>query len=483
MQAHNLHPISLTCPDRNRTNWENILSVFSNHDIKCTSLISQNEGFKALFPNIDEADKVFDETVLNQLDNLRCTPTKPYYLKSSRTIIVKNADMFLMDHCNTEIMDNINASNMNDLKVTDVYKFPSGRTMKFECITACMARNVLENGFRCFNLVINSLNLSLEESIQAKFCYKCYAINDHTSKHCPKPDSYKCCSTCSARTHTHKECKSNIKKCLNCNGEHLTMAKSCPIYKEAIANIKKTTMTGKLPASSTSPTHSVNSSNKEVNSQIPPQNNFLQRDDMFRGFMSLMYASSLENDMPNSFEENLKALLSANNLPAFSTANLPAPRFMNVAKNNGASQLRGQGLYSEIPKQSSSVPICRGDVPPSSANGNTNVPSTISFAAAAASVPSTPADLDASTARSTRSKNPNPTCVIYVKKKFVFGKGNIFAHIIAAKNAVVEHQCSDTVKCLQVLGKKVSAGDVTHLKVKELSILKFEEKLEILGGN
>lgn len=39
---------------------------------------------------------------------------------------------------------------------------------------------------------------------------------------------------CSSGTHSYRDCKSSVKKCVNCGGAHRTFANSCPTCKEAI---------------------------------------------------------------------------------------------------------------------------------------------------------------------------------------------------------------------------------------------------------
>ena len=48
----------------------------------------------------------------------------------------------------------------------------------------------------------------------------------------------------------------------------------------------------------------------------------LSREEIFRGFMSLTAATSMESVNPGSFNKNLAKLLSANSLPTFSAAGL-----------------------------------------------------------------------------------------------------------------------------------------------------------------
>ena len=166
------------------------------------------------------------------------------------------------------------------------------------------------------NFTVHTHAMSIDSHL-VNYCFKCYAINSHVAKNCSKPESYKVCSICTAEDHTYKDCTSEVKKCLNCDGDHITMSKSCKKIKET---------------SSPSSTMNRTESYKKAVEQNPtdfPANDGLTHDDMFRGYMSLVYASSVNSDKPGSFEENLEKLLLANKLPSFSTAGIKPPNIIS----------------------------------------------------------------------------------------------------------------------------------------------------------
>ena len=229
------YPVVLKCPERDKRTWINILNVLKEANIDCSDLKATNEGFKAFFKKQDSVDKVLSDEVIAKLGDVRCIPVKPSYLTSNRTIIVKSANSFIMEHSDDAIMENINGNDNDWLEVSAVHKFPSGKTFKIECKTTEMASLCLKNGFYTFNLSVSPAKLALEESHQVVYCCKCYELNEHMSKNCRKPQSYTVCSLCASDQHTYKECKSDHKKCLNCEGLHATMAKNCPKYKEVLA--------------------------------------------------------------------------------------------------------------------------------------------------------------------------------------------------------------------------------------------------------
>ncbi|KAF2346903.1 hypothetical protein FHG87_022342 [Trinorchestia longiramus] len=62
-------------------------------------------------------------------------------------------------------------------------------------------------------------------------------MEHHATEDCPNPN-LTVCSECTGN-HTYKNCTSSIKKCLNCQGDHRTMAMSCPTRKTIIKHKTK----------------------------------------------------------------------------------------------------------------------------------------------------------------------------------------------------------------------------------------------------
>ena len=89
-----------------------------------------------------DVDNLFSEETLGELGEIRCTPIKPAYFRANRTIIVKNVDHFIMEYSEEELLKNINDLNKDHLKAVSLFKFPSGRTFKVECLSHEMAKKM-----------------------------------------------------------------------------------------------------------------------------------------------------------------------------------------------------------------------------------------------------------------------------------------------------------------------------------------------------
>ncbi|MPC56267.1 hypothetical protein E2C01_050220 [Portunus trituberculatus] len=56
-------------------------------------------------------------------------------------------------------------------------------------------------------------------------------MEKHSTKECPKSQGYTCCSECGSEGYFFKDCRTEIKKCMHCNGPHSCRAMRCPVRK------------------------------------------------------------------------------------------------------------------------------------------------------------------------------------------------------------------------------------------------------------
>lgn len=74
--------------------------------------------------------------------------------------------------------------------------------------------------------------IKAEEYILITTCMRCYKVEDHYTKDCKNEEEYKICSECASVEHTWRVCNTDLKKCINCNGNHRTLAYNCPVKKK-----------------------------------------------------------------------------------------------------------------------------------------------------------------------------------------------------------------------------------------------------------
>ena len=93
---------------------------------------------------------------------------------------------------------------------------------------------VLTNRLLLFNLSHPARIICKEIFVEIWICFKCYQLEDHPTSSCPKSKDYKISSLCASLEHTHRECTSRNRKCMNCEegNDHSTLAMSCPFRKQ-----------------------------------------------------------------------------------------------------------------------------------------------------------------------------------------------------------------------------------------------------------
>ena len=132
------------------------------------------------------------------------------------------------------------------------------------------------------------------------------------------------CSECAATGHTFRECKEkNNPKCLNCSGNHRTLAAACPIRKEKIKEIREQKRTNKKQFEAENKTYcAVTKLSRELPKIAAPEQPILSlhSDTSFKAMVILIHAHLANIAHPGSFGATVKKLLKINNLP---NVNLP----------------------------------------------------------------------------------------------------------------------------------------------------------------
>ena len=317
------------CCDTTESNRIKILKVLKSSDIKCTKLIAiTTKDNNTLFRvHVEEGfTKLFSTNITDLLSDVGQF-IEPRQNISGRTIVVKSVDQHLLSNYTTkELIDDIQAQHEN-IKVSNMLKFPNGKAFKIQLEDVSMANRLLQTGMFLKDIYIPPTVLSIEKSNLNKFCYRCYS-RDHLIHLCRKPQTYKICSTCSTIGHRYNECRNPTKCCITCNGSHHTLSNACKQANNINKPSQAATYSTKISANP--PSHPINDP-----SQTPTPG--ITREDSFRGFMCLLYATNLQPETPEKFELTLNTLLKANSLPTFHTANLHIPISMSVSNKQGSN--------------------------------------------------------------------------------------------------------------------------------------------------
>ena len=204
-------------------------------------------------------------------------------------------------------------------------------------------------------------------------CFKCYQLEDHQTSSRPKSKEYKISSLCASQEHTHRECISNIRKCMNCKeegNEHSTLAMGCPFRKNVSKKKRQEIMLNTnnrrldnshqsiqlypahsyshVLAHSNSPGHStpITSVNSPLGYTNPIPNSItvpihpisaFEKSSISNVVISVLIATVKNNEAPGIFEAVLNSLLVANGLPQFKMLNVTPPSSIPSTSTDSAS--------------------------------------------------------------------------------------------------------------------------------------------------
>ena len=162
----------------------------------------------------------------------------PLEYTAMRTIVVRQLDQIVDFYTDEEIVNNIQATN-DWCKVESVYKFGApSKLVKVRMESPEMAQRAMLDGLYILNQKIPARNIEREIYIKVKPCYNCYSYN-HITKECNK-ERQTLCAFCAQSGHRQGECNNrNSPKCINCDGEHRTLAAICPVRKKYIKEKSK----------------------------------------------------------------------------------------------------------------------------------------------------------------------------------------------------------------------------------------------------
>ena len=215
------------------TLWE---ILYSSLGLKITRIHRERNVFTVLM-NDEELDKllelenksIFNENQFELMIPPECT--------AKRTVAVRGVEEYVMKKRNDEIKRELEEQQAW-LKVEDIIRIPNmDNFLKIRMQNTQMVNKAKSSGLLMYGNFINSYNINEEVFIKLNYCSKCYSYEHHKND-CNKGD-IRWCANCADKNHTFRDCKSNKLKCLNCGGEHHTLAMRCPRRKEIIRNKSK----------------------------------------------------------------------------------------------------------------------------------------------------------------------------------------------------------------------------------------------------
>ena len=158
-------------------------------------------------------------------------------------------------------------------------------------------------------LKVTIFPIGKEMFVQFVPCYKCYSYT-HQKRNCPKPQEYKICSICATEGHYYTVCPNKEQfKCINCRGDHRTLAAKCQIRKDVIRNKVREKRSRAKSAARTNVPQATSSMTVEMSKLKLPEN-----------YLAVMAAAvtiaeKRETEMPGSFQYIFDEMLKANGIP------------------------------------------------------------------------------------------------------------------------------------------------------------------------
>lgn len=199
----------------------------SQNLIYATKIIDVNDGYIMLIRNDEDIDKIFKGNYVRELSKEDFEPILPPEQSAKRTIIIFNVDSYIYGHTEKEVEELIRNNKWREGGVDKIYKFPKNNMIKISFKETTSAKRATEKGLLGIHMSIPYNNIKMEEYVAVNICMKCYKMEAHSSKQCPKDKEFKISFECGSQNHIWKDCKSNTKKCINCEGLHMTLANKC----------------------------------------------------------------------------------------------------------------------------------------------------------------------------------------------------------------------------------------------------------------
>ena len=206
-----------------------LVECISYAEAYVNKIVSDKEAFFLITDNRN-MDKLLGEEVKQSLMARGLEIQHPPEYEAARTVMLKNVDDQIRKLTEGEIASFIE----NEYSVKRVLKIPNNNHLvKVIFDTATTTDKAVKEGIKVQYQKFEGKGIEKEVFISVVACYRCYSY-EHQKRNCTKPADYKICSNCASEGHTYGDCKSVILRCINCTGDHRSLAAKCPEKKAII---------------------------------------------------------------------------------------------------------------------------------------------------------------------------------------------------------------------------------------------------------
>ena len=320
-----------------------LLEILSKNEIYATKILPVPDGFVVITEHESELDGIFNNITDQELIRNQYTPLIPPELKAHRSVLIFRIDDHIYGNDEESIQTELQEQNSWITGISNVSKFQRGRGLKITFTETISAKKAQEKGLLLFSMRIPSSDIIQDKFHKINTCLKCYALEKHYTSSCPKDRSFKVCSECSVQGHTWRECEGGPKKCINCDGDHSTMAMACVKKKEIINNKRK--------EEKERPTYTYTDAMKKNMPTTGATQLNLPTLDTHNKIIQCIYLAHNENVAnPGCYEEIVNQLFKANSLPEIIIPFVPqSDKF--IIKLNEAMNASTTGASQPAPQQ------------------------------------------------------------------------------------------------------------------------------------
>ena len=330
-------------------------SILEECGITPIRVSSIDTGYLLKFSSIQECEKFFSSECCKTFNSNGIKSTCPQEIRDRKSIIASNVDRFITDMPINDIMKSIKVKNNWE---TESVILLNKHTLLIIFCDRKHSQAALQQGMKIAHLSLPPSMLEQRIYIDVPQCRRCYIIG-HTTQDCTKDKNYIVCSYCSSRNHRYTSCDHRKIDCINCHGQHVSVAFKCPARKDFVkkkrnelkhiassAQYKTYSNAVKSSPPSTANAKTPNSKNlyntptqgSRVRTNLPHNNNSLI-DTLIKQTKDTFMSIGIE--CIKAFLTVFKELLHANGISNFDFGDIESPKFENLfqtdnIKNDGS---------------------------------------------------------------------------------------------------------------------------------------------------
>ena len=216
--------------------------LLASIQIVCSSLVPTDCHIERTFGlvtfcNPENVPQLFTEEIKEELRKCHLLPKPPNSYYTDRTIWAANIKSFVASKSGKDLVTEFNSNN-KDYKADTIVVVNTHNEVRFKLKIIMSSKEQAERvsitGFKIGGMLVESHNIQKEKVDNVSQCFRCFSF-EHVVNQCQR--DHPLCSIC-AEEHNFRECPNkNDKsktKCVNCRGQHIAIAKSCPKRKEKI---------------------------------------------------------------------------------------------------------------------------------------------------------------------------------------------------------------------------------------------------------